>query len=59
MKKQCCADCRCEFKEWETVYRWEKGYICENCLENRIWALNAREIAERMGMPSGTAEDVF
>lgn len=59
MKKQYCTDCRCEFKAWETIYGWGGGYICENCLESRIWALSTQEIAERMGIPKGMAEELL
>lgn len=60
MRKVICEDCGCVLAPWDRVYPWPgAGDICENCMESRVYEMQAAEAAEQMGIVGRTAEEMW
>lgn len=53
-----CAECGAELDPWDTVFSWEKGWLCEDCFDGKVNALSRLELADMLGSQMLTAGEV-
>lgn len=54
-----CAECLCECAPWETAYRFEGKWYCENCFEGIRDELSLNEFADLIGSEHLTVEEIL
>ena len=53
-----CADCDAELEPYETIYSFENGWYCEDCVESMRSELSLAEFAEIIGSETCKVEDL-
>ena len=56
-KRLHCVECGACIDDWEEVYEWESGWVCEDCFDALVRQLTRHEMADLLGSRVRSAEE--